>query len=118
MTGSKLKCFWMSLLAALGLTMLLSGGALAQSSNFPKRQITLIVPAAPGGFLDIAARIIGKDVTDRTGTSIIVEFRQGGGWGRLCLLALKQAAPDGHTLLEGNTCQNALLTCYFRQPAL
>jgi tripartite-type tricarboxylate transporter receptor subunit TctC len=112
MAALKLKCFWTSLLSALGLMILLSSEPLAQSSKFPKRQITLIVPSAPGGFLDIAARIIAKGVTDRTGTSIIVDFRQGGG-GIVGLLAFKQAAPDGRTLLEGNSGPNAINPAIF-----
>src|SRR5262245_18013256 len=100
MLCAKLRCFWSCLLSALGVLIFLNGGALAQQSKFPKGLITLIVPAAPGGFLEIAARIVAKDVTDRTGTQTIVDFRPGGG-GIVGMVAIKQAAPDGQTLLVG-----------------
>src|SRR5215831_7865570 len=102
MVCPKLKRFWSCLLSALGFLIFLSGGALAQPSKFPKHLITLIVPSAPGGFLEIAARIVAKDVTDRTGTPTIVDFRPGGG-GIVGLVAFKQAVPDGQTLLVGNS---------------
>ena len=101
---SRLQIF---LSSALALVLIPSGSTSAQSSKFPKRLITLIVPSAPGGFLEIAARIITKDITERTGTPIIVDFRQGGG-GIVGLVAFKQSAPDGQTLLEGNTGPNVI----------
>ena len=109
----KLSRFWLRLLSTLGLLIFLNGGALAQPSKFPKRLVTLIVPGAPGGFLEIAARIVAKDVTDRTGTPIIVDFRAGAG-GIVGLVALKQAAPDGQTLLVGNSGPNAINPAIFR----
>jgi tripartite-type tricarboxylate transporter receptor subunit TctC len=113
MVHPKLSRFWSRLLSTLGLLIFLNGGALAQPSKFPKRLITLIVPAAPGGFLEIAARIVAKDVTDRTGTPTIVDFRAGAG-GIVGLVALKQAAPDGQTLLVGNSGPNAINPAIFR----
>jgi tripartite-type tricarboxylate transporter receptor subunit TctC len=104
--------FWPCLFSALCLLIFLNGTVLAQSPKFPKRLITLIVPAAPGGFLEIAARIIAKDVTDRTGTPTIVDFRPGGG-GIVGLAAFKQAAPDGQTLLMGNSGPNAINPAIF-----
>ncbi len=112
MVRAKLKRSWLCLLSALGLLIFLYGGALAQTSKFPKRLITLIVPSTPGGFLEIAARIITKDITDRTGTPFIVDFRSGAG-GTVGLVAFKQAAPDGHTLLMGNSGPNAINPAIF-----
>jgi tripartite-type tricarboxylate transporter receptor subunit TctC len=108
----KLSRFWSCLFSTLGLLIFLNEGVLAQPSKFPKRLITLIVPSAPGGFLEIAARIVAKDVTDRTGIPTIVDFRQGGG-GIVGLVAFKQAAPDGHTLLVGNSGPNAINPAIF-----
>jgi tripartite-type tricarboxylate transporter receptor subunit TctC len=108
----RLSRSWRYLVPALSLLIILHGEALAQSPKFPKRLITLIVPSAPGGFLEIAARIITKDVTERAGTPFVLDFRQGGG-GIVGLAAFKQAAPDGHTLLEGNSGPNVINPAIF-----
>jgi tripartite-type tricarboxylate transporter receptor subunit TctC len=108
----RMKRFWSSLLPALGCLIVLNGDAFAHSAKFPKGLITLMIPAAPGGFLEIAARIVAKDVTDRTGTPTVVDFRAGGG-GIVGLAAFKQAPPDGQTLLVGNSGPNAINPAIF-----
>jgi tripartite-type tricarboxylate transporter receptor subunit TctC len=70
--------------------------ALAQS-NYPERNITLIVPYGAGGGTDITARMLAKDLEQALGKSVTVENRAGGGgwigWG-----ALANATPDGYTI--------------------
>jgi tripartite-type tricarboxylate transporter receptor subunit TctC len=95
------------------LTSASTEGAQAQSSKFPKDRITLLVPSAPGGFLDIAARIIGQDVSERTGTPIIVDFRDGAG-GTVGLTAFRRQAPDGRMLLVGNSGPNTINPAIFK----
>src|SRR5262249_41514790 len=102
---STLRLRWLPAVVLLASQVLLGGGACAQ--GFPNGLITLLVPNAAGGFLDIAGRIIAKDITDKTGTSIVLDFR-GGGAGTVGLLALKQAAPDGHTLLMGHSATHTI----------
>jgi tripartite-type tricarboxylate transporter receptor subunit TctC len=77
--------------------LLVTSGANAQM--LPGRPITVIVPFPPGASADATMRIITKKVTDNTGQQFVIDNRSGGG-GSLSALALKQAAPDGHTLLE------------------
>jgi tripartite-type tricarboxylate transporter receptor subunit TctC len=66
-------------------------GALAQT-----KPIRIIVPYAPGGPIDVTARLMAERVKDSLGT-VIVENRPGGG-GNIGADAIAKAAPDGLTI--------------------
>ena len=78
--------------------VLLSGlAAVAAAPSFAQsRPIRLIVPYAPGGPIDVTARILAERVKDSLGT-IIIENRPGGG-GNIGADAVAKAAPDGTTI--------------------
>jgi tripartite-type tricarboxylate transporter receptor subunit TctC len=67
---------------------------------YPSRIIKLVVGFAAGGGNDIIARIIAQKMQDDLGQTVIVENRPGAG-GRLAADYVKNAAPDGYTLLIG-----------------
>lgn len=71
--------------------------ALAQS-DFPTRPIRVIVPSAPGGSLDILARLIARHLGERLSWQVPVENRSGGG-GNIGFDAVAKARPDGYTIL-------------------
>jgi tripartite-type tricarboxylate transporter receptor subunit TctC len=80
------------LLSALGAAASLSPAlALAQG-----RPIRLIVPYAPGGPIDVTARLLAERVKDSLGT-VIIENKPGGG-GNIGADAVAKAAPDGLTI--------------------
>ena len=85
---------WISLLFAASFAF----GALAQT--YPAKTVKIIVPAQPGGGLDL----IGRTVADQLGRSMeqsfIVENVSGGG-GSIASQAVARAAPDGYTLMVG-----------------
>lgn len=56
------------------------------------------MPVSPGGTSDIAARIVAERLTESLGRPVVVENRVGG-TGRIAAVALKNAAPDGNTVL-------------------
>jgi tripartite-type tricarboxylate transporter receptor subunit TctC len=75
----------------------LAAPAVAQQ-DFPNRAIRVIVPSAPGGSLDILARLISRHLGDRLGWQVPVENRSGGG-GNIGFDAVAKSRPDGYTIL-------------------
>jgi tripartite-type tricarboxylate transporter receptor subunit TctC len=69
---------------------------------YPERNITLIVPFAPGGPTDIIARIVSAAFQKSLGQSVIVDNR-GGAAGNIGMAAAARATPDGYTLLLTST---------------
>lgn len=47
------------------------------ATNFPSKQITIVVPASPGGAIDLAARLIGQKLTEAWGQSVVVDNKAG-----------------------------------------
>ena len=76
--------------------------ALAQAPAFPAKTIRLIAPFAPGGALDLVARVVGQVVTEQLGQPVIVDNRAGAA-GAIGSEQVARAAPDGYTLLLGAT---------------
>ncbi|PWS34377.1 ABC transporter substrate-binding protein [Falsiroseomonas bella] len=74
--------------------------ASAQAAWAPARPLRLIVPFAPGGSTDVAARILGERMGETLGHPVVVENRAGAG-GAIGTEAAARSAPDGHTLLLG-----------------
>ena len=70
--------------------------------DFPTRPVTLIVPFAAGGGLDMIARQLQPLLEQRWGKPLIVENRPGGGTS-IGAAAAAKAAPDGYTMLFGTT---------------
>jgi tripartite-type tricarboxylate transporter receptor subunit TctC len=64
---------------------------------FPSKQITIIVPASPGGAIDLAARLIGQKLTEAWGQSVVVD-NKAGATGIIGTDVVAKSAPDGHTL--------------------
>ncbi|MEJ8827236.1 tripartite tricarboxylate transporter substrate binding protein [Variovorax humicola] len=65
---------------------------------FGERPMRLIVPAPPGGTMDIVARVLGQQMSIDIGRPVIVENRPGAG-GSIGLQAMLQSAPDGNTIV-------------------
>ena len=84
------------LLRALGLILALTTAATAQ--DYPARSPRLILPFAPGGSVDIVARIVAAKLGDRLGKQVVVENRTGAG-GIIATELVAKAHPDGYTLL-------------------
>ena len=70
----------------------------AQTANYPAKPVRVIVGFAPGGATDIVARQFAQKVGESLGRSFVVENRPGGG-GVTANMLVKNAAPDGYTLL-------------------
>ena len=68
---------------------------------WPERPIRLIVPVAPAGPTDIAARVIAAPLGPLLGQNVVVENRPGGG-GNVGTAAVANGAADGYTMLMGS----------------
>lgn len=83
------------LAAALPLATLSAPAAAADA--FPARAITLVAPFAPGGSVDIAARLVSDAWARELGQSLVIENRAGAS-GNIGMAAVARAKPDGYTL--------------------
>jgi tripartite-type tricarboxylate transporter receptor subunit TctC len=75
--------------------------ALAQ--GYPTKPIKIIVPFGPGGFTDVAARILQKELQPVIGQPIVIENKPGAGSTIGTSEVAKQSAPDGYTLVMIST---------------
>ena len=66
--------------------------------EWPTKPVTILVPFAAGGTVDIIARTLGQKLGVHLGKSFIVDNRGGAG-GTIATAMLARAVPDGHTLL-------------------
>ncbi|OGA54830.1 MAG: hypothetical protein A3F74_18435 [Betaproteobacteria bacterium RIFCSPLOWO2_12_FULL_62_58] len=89
-----------AVMALVSATVLFPGLAAAQ--NFPTKPIRMIVPYAPGGNVDISARIVGPALSELLGQTVIVDNRPGGG-GNVGAGLVAKGTPDGYTLLVGSS---------------
>jgi tripartite-type tricarboxylate transporter receptor subunit TctC len=85
----------------------------AQSQTYPARPIHMLVPYAPGGPADIAARLIGAKLTEAWGHQVVVENRPGGR-GYIAMTAAAKAAPDGYTLVMATIGEVAITPALFK----
>ncbi len=88
---------------ALLLCAVLAGGLPqpAAAQQYPSRTITFVVPYAPGGNVDVSARILQAGIGNALGQPIVVENRAGAG-GTIAGDYVARAAPDGHTIFVGS----------------
>jgi tripartite-type tricarboxylate transporter receptor subunit TctC len=84
------------MIAAALAVMLMAGQASAQ--NYPNRAIKIIVPATPGGGIDIIARLVGEKISVSLGQSVVVENKPGAS-NNLGTDFVAKSPADGYTLV-------------------
>ncbi len=80
--------------AALTMTVVPSVG---HAQSYPTRPIKIIVPAPPGGAIDLIARVVGDKIAASMGQPVIVENKPGAS-NNLGTDVLAKAVPDGYTI--------------------
>jgi len=77
----------------------LAGGLIANAfAAYPDRPVTIIVPFPPGGSTDMVARAIAPKLQEKLGQPFVIENRAGA-TGAIGATAVKNAAPDGYTIM-------------------
>ena len=82
------------------LTMLvavIAGAVPAAAQQWPTKPVTVIVPFAAGGNVDVAARLFSERLSQRLGQQFVIENKSGAG-GSLGIAAMAKSNPDGYTL--------------------
>jgi tripartite-type tricarboxylate transporter receptor subunit TctC len=87
----------------------------AHADEWPSRAITLIVPFAPGGGVDLSARIQAQHMSELLGQPIVVE-NMGAAAGMAGGLHVAKAEPDGYTMLIGNSGTQAYNQSLYKTP--
>lgn len=85
-------------LFTLGLICSICWLGTCDASAYPDRPITIIVPFAAGGAIDVITRILSEPLAKSLGQPVVVENRTGAG-GNIGMGAAARARPDGYTLL-------------------
>jgi len=67
------------------------------AQQFPSKPITIVVPASPGGAIDLTARLIGQKLTEAWGQSVVIDNRAGA-TGIIGTDLVAKSPPDGHML--------------------
>ena len=90
-------------------------GAPSHAQPYPARPVRVLVGFAPGGGIDIVARLYAQRLTDALGQSYIVDNRPGAG-GTIATDALAKSPPDGHMLIMVSVTHSINTTLYSKLP--
>jgi tripartite-type tricarboxylate transporter receptor subunit TctC len=83
-----------------------------QAQDYPSKPIRMLVPFAPGGAVDTAARILALKMDERIGWKFVIENRPGGN-GFIATTAVARSPADGYTLLVAHTGEFAVNPALF-----
>ena len=102
---------WRMIVATLAALMAMP--VVVQAQDYPTRNVTILVPFAPGGGTDLLARAYAQILEEKYGKSFIIENRPGGGT-TLAATVTADAKPDGYTLMQGTSGTMAMNPTIFK----
>lgn len=95
------------------LTALAAMPIAVRAADYPTRNVTILVPFAPGGGTDLLARSYARILEQKYGKTFVVENRPGGGT-TLAATVTANATPDGYTLMQGTSGTMAMAPTIFK----
>ena len=102
-----------------GLTALLAAvapaQAQAQAQTWPSRPITMVIPFAPGGAVDVMGRILSARLSEVLGQQVIIE-NVGGAGGASGSFRVAKAPPDGYEMVLGSVGTHAQSQSLYKRP--
>jgi len=87
----------------------------AAAQEWPQRPVTVVVPFAAGGPIDVVARIASPGLSEALGQQVVIE-NVGGAGGMVGGSRVAKAEPDGYTALLGNTGTHTYSQFLFKKP--
>ena len=84
------------------MTALACASALACAQGYPNRPIKIVVSFPPGAGTDVVARLVGRELQEIVGQTVVVENRPGAA-GNIAAEIVAKAPADGYTLLVNNS---------------
>ncbi len=97
--------------AAICIAVTWPASAVAQATRYPTKLIRLVNPYAPGGVVDIVARVMAQKLNESWGQPVVVDNRPGAGT-TIGTEMVVRAAPDGYTLLATSAVIATNVTLY------
>ena len=79
-----------------------SAPAAAQAADYPNKPIRLFIPFTPGGGTDFVSRVVATALAESVKWQVVPENRPGAS-GNLAIAQAAQAAPDGYTIVMGQS---------------
>lgn len=101
-----MKLFHAALGAMVGAVLAIAPLA-ANAQDYPTKPIRLLIPFTPGGGTDFVSRVVASALTETLKWQVIPENRPGAA-GNLAIAQAAQAAPDGYTIVMGQSDNMAL----------
>ena len=87
-----------------------------QAQNYPTRPVRIMVGYAPGGGVDVAARIVAQGLTEVWGNQTAVVDNRPGAAGAIATELTAKAAPDGSTLMLCQVASHAITPARVKKP--
>ena len=100
---------------AAALAALLGVGVPAGAQSWPERPLTMVIPFAAGGAVDIMGRILGARLSEILGQRVIIE-NAGGAGGMNGADRVAKAAPDGYEFVLGSVGTHAQNQSLYKKP--